>query len=164
VEDRVRMVRVLRLAAGARADPAWANPRHPSPLSVPMCPFLPGSPVSGTVPVPAPPGRTHGITDRLGVPQSRQSWLPYEHALSRGHTTTSRTVYSLTLQDDTRLCQALWGVWPANNATGTADHSLGTPPHPSPNAPLRRASPAHAARRWAARTIARQGPAPPGRR
>src|SRR5882724_2068345 len=64
VEDRVRIVRAMQYAADARADPSWANPRHSLPLSVPMCPFLPGSPVSGTAPVPAPSGRTPGISDR----------------------------------------------------------------------------------------------------
>jgi hypothetical protein len=54
MEDKVRMVGVRRCAVHARVDPAWANPGHPSPLSVPLRPPLPGSPVSGTARVPAP--------------------------------------------------------------------------------------------------------------
>jgi hypothetical protein len=54
MEDRVRMVGVRRWFVHTRVDPTWANPGHPSPLSVPLRPYLPGSPVSGTARVPAP--------------------------------------------------------------------------------------------------------------
>jgi len=54
MEDRVRIVGVRRWFVHTRVDPTWANPGHPSPLSVPLRPYLPGSPVSGTARVPAP--------------------------------------------------------------------------------------------------------------
>lgn len=54
MEDKVRMVGVRRWFAHTRVDPTWANPGHPSPLSVPLRPYLPGFPVSGTARVPAP--------------------------------------------------------------------------------------------------------------
>jgi hypothetical protein len=54
MEDKVRMVGVRRWFVHTRVDPTWANPGHPSPLSVPLRPYLPGSPVSGTARVPAP--------------------------------------------------------------------------------------------------------------
>jgi hypothetical protein len=54
MEDKVRMVGVRRWFVHTRIDPTWANPGHPSPLSVPLRPYLPGSPVSGTTRVPAP--------------------------------------------------------------------------------------------------------------
>src|SRR5919108_1075438 len=54
MEDKVRMVGVRRYVVHTRVAPAWANPGHPLPLSVPPRPYLPGSPASGTARVPAP--------------------------------------------------------------------------------------------------------------
>jgi hypothetical protein len=54
VEDRVRKVDVEQRIVHARIDPTWADPGHPSPLSVPWRPCPPGSPASGTARVPAP--------------------------------------------------------------------------------------------------------------
>jgi hypothetical protein len=54
MEDKVRMVGVRRWFVHTRVDPTWANPGHPSPLSVPLRPYLHGFPVSGTARVPAP--------------------------------------------------------------------------------------------------------------
>jgi hypothetical protein len=54
MEDKVRMVGVRRCFVHTRADPTWASPGHPLPLSVPPRPSLPGSPTSGTARVPAP--------------------------------------------------------------------------------------------------------------
>jgi hypothetical protein len=54
MEDKVRMIGVRRYFVHTRVDPAWANLGHPSPLSVPLRPSLPGFPVPGTARVPAP--------------------------------------------------------------------------------------------------------------
>ena len=61
MEDKVRMVGVRRWFVHTRVDPTWANPGHPSPLSVPLRPYLPGSPASGTARVPAPLWKRHAI-------------------------------------------------------------------------------------------------------
>jgi hypothetical protein len=61
VEDRIRKVDVRLQIVHARVDPTWANPGHPSPLSVPLGPCLSGSPVSGTTRVPAPQRKPHAI-------------------------------------------------------------------------------------------------------
>jgi hypothetical protein len=54
MKDKVRMVGVSRGLVHVRIDPTWADPRHPLPLSVPLRPYLPSFPLSGTARVPAP--------------------------------------------------------------------------------------------------------------
>jgi hypothetical protein len=61
MEDKVRMVGVRRCFVDTRVDPTWAVPRHPSPLSLPLRPSLPGSPASGTARVPAPRRKRRAI-------------------------------------------------------------------------------------------------------
>jgi hypothetical protein len=70
MEDKVRMVSVRRSFVHTRIGPTWANPEHPSPLSVPPRPYLPGSRSSGTPRVPAPLWKRRALRQVMKCPQN----------------------------------------------------------------------------------------------
>lgn len=89
MDDKVRMVGVGRSIIPARVDPTWASPGHPSPLSVPSRPCLPGSPASGTARVPAPPWKRRAVRrvrtrPRHGSSASASTSLLSRPAMSHG--------------------------------------------------------------------------------
>jgi hypothetical protein len=70
MEDKVRMVSVRRSFVHTRISPTWANPEHPSPLSAPPRPYLPGSRSSGTTRVPAPLWKRCALRHVVKCPQN----------------------------------------------------------------------------------------------